>query len=182
MSNQLEWDAVNFEFGQHVDFGDRKKIRFHGGLQYARIKQDVDRSNFFSIGTSDNDLKYTGIGPRTGLDMSYDVGNGFAIYANGAAAVLVGKSKFNDSFTLASTGGTFITSGSKTAIVPELEAKLGLKYFYPMAQGDLTLDAGWMWVNYFDVHHTAPLFVSNFSETDVGLQGPYVGLKWVGNA
>ena len=42
VSNKAQWDAVNFEFGQHVDFGEHKNIRFHGGAQYAGVKNTLN--------------------------------------------------------------------------------------------------------------------------------------------
>ncbi|WP_133130642.1 Lpg1974 family pore-forming outer membrane protein [Legionella yabuuchiae] len=186
------WDAVNLEFGQHVDFGQFKNIRFHGGVQYARIEtnttvngvNNADAVEFPSASYSfGQESKFTGFGPRVGADMSYDFGNGLAVYANSAGALLVGDSDITQTVTTATTD--FATNivpatGSRTAIVPELEAKLGAKYTYAMAQGDLSLDVGYMWVNYFD----AQTFVTasgDFDDSNFAMHGPYVGLKWVGS-
>lgn len=185
LSTKPRWDAVNLEFGQHVDFGDMKNIRFHGGAQFARIKTDSNlHSNVAtSVGSASSERRFNGFGPRVGADMSYDWGNGVSVYANSAAAVLVGTSKFNGASNLALTGpvapATSI-NGSKRALVPELEAKLGGKYTYAMASGDLTADVGYMWQNYFNANHLA-LPVLGSAEADFGVQGLYFGLKWVGN-
>jgi len=190
MSVDPKWDAVNMEFGQHVDFGDNKAIRFHGGAQYARLANDVDTASNTSFSATspavsllgyqqyqDYEHTYNGFGPRVGMDMSYDWGNGLGIYANGATALLAGTRSFSDSYSdnLSPRNATSY-SLSRTAIVPVMDAKLGTTYTYAMAQGDLTLDAGWMWVNYFSVRSNVQGDTSDF-----GLQGPFVGLKWLGN-
>ena len=185
-----KWDSVNLEFGQHVDFGENKNIRFHGGVQYARIANTEKVSGNATVDQSDVSFAtqskptYNGFGARVGADMGYEWGNGLGVYANGAAALLAGTSKISNSYTVdASNLGT--PSASKATIVPELEAKLGLKYGYAMAQGDLTLDVGWMFVNYFNATQSiqrkvvavTPQVVSG----DFGLQGLYFGLNWLGN-
>ena len=206
-SAQTRWDAVNLEFGQHAHFGEWKNIRFHGGVQYARIENNLDADVDFSASRPNTDtqfgppatvndythnLKFSGFGPRVGADYWYNWGNGFAMYANGASALLVGSQSFNDTFLETPATGTVTSlnkSGSMTSIVPELEAKLGATYTYAMAQGDLSLDVGWMWVNYFNALHDGGTFPFNATtvgegtttQSNFAVQGPFIGLKWVGN-
>lgn len=210
-SAQTKWDAVNLEFGQHAHFGEWKNIRFHGGVQYAYINTDLNGSatvNSGEVVATTNDLnnitgsaKLSAFGPRIGADYSYNWGNGFAMYANGASALLVGTQSFDRTFqttpTVAGVVGTagpvYSQSGSTTAIVPELEAKLGLTYTYAMAQGDLSLDLGWMWVNYFNALTTGDTIAAGTpaatqlvntpvsTSSNFAVQGPFIGLKWVGN-
>ena len=180
LANKAAWDAVNLEFGQHVDFGEMKNVRLHGGAQFGRVKTDARiRSNTEGVtGAGNSERRFSGFGPRVGADMSYDWGNGLGMYANSAAAILVGTSKFSNTANLSTlTPTTVSVSGSKRALVPELEAKLGATYTYAMASGDLTADVGYMWQNYFNANHVSLPAVGS-AETDFGVQGLYFGLKW----
>lgn len=177
------WDAVNVEMGQLVEFGDMKSIRFHGGVQYGRVRtgvQMIEPTDPLASGGA-WDVTYNGFGPRFGADMRYGLGNGFGIYGKAATAILAGTT----SNSISSYLGSAYTANSATAIIPEVEGKLGIDYTAALAMGDLTMDIGWMWVNYFNVAQPNPnyndYFVYTFSQQDFGLQGLYFGMKWLGN-
>lgn len=186
-----EWDAVNLEFGQHIDLGAFKSLRIHGGAQYARIKTDKTHTLRPAAVTpvggiagdyNSEELKYSGFGPRVGADLSYGWNGGLSVYANAAVDVLVGSSKYK-----ATLGNTQLVtqtethSAGNTTIVPEIEAKLGLNYMHLLPQGTVTLDVGYMWLNYFQ---SQPLMLINAnqvpSDSSFSLQGPYAGIKWLG--
>ncbi|WP_133128433.1 Lpg1974 family pore-forming outer membrane protein [Legionella nagasakiensis] len=149
-SNEPHWDAVNLEFGHQVSFTEQNKIRFHGGAQYTRLKNRHTVPQYTSVTEEDDVLEtsnvtknqeatFTGFGPRIGADMSYHLGKGFAVFANGAAAILAGTSKatFTTTQTTTSTETTTTTNANasirynQTVVIPELEGKLGLEYTYP---------------------------------------------------
>lgn len=178
LRTNAKWDAINLEFGQHVDFGAFKDIRFHAGVQYARIQHELNAYTVAGDNFLNGTTRFNGFGPRTGLDMTYNLEHGLAVYGNAAAALLVGSSRFSsvEPGPLLFIGLPAGANGTKNAMVPELEAKLGAKYNYTMASGNLALDVGYLWANYFNANHALPTV-----ESDFALQGPYVGLKWVGN-
>ncbi len=196
VSANPQWDAVNIELGQEVDFGDMKRVRFHGGFEWARLAGSGTVNAAGSITTTTagttgsatafNFIKqgnptYNGFGPRLGSDFTYDWGNGLGMYANGAMTLLAGTNKSSFSkFDYAANAG--VTSSQSTVqVVPELEGKLGLTYGYATAQGDIVLDVAWMWVNYFGALSTGDNFLSTSADTNFGLQGVIFGLKWMGN-
>lgn len=193
-SSETKFNAVNAEFGQHVDFGRNKDIRFHAGLQFAKIElKSVDVSGLSGsvlypeenyTQTVHSALKFDGVGPRVGADMTYNFSDsGFAIYGNGAAALLVGSSKYQDDVLYTDTSRPVYSKYD--TVIPEIEAKLGVKYTVGLSQGNLTLDAGYMVINYFDPLHSSnlDLFTGTESRENVnfGLQGPYLGAKWIGS-
>jgi len=185
-----KYDAVNFEFGQHVNYGEHVDARFHAGLQYARLKQDITQTGWNSgLGTAVTDStsiesKFDGIGPRAGVDTSYDFGNGVSLVGDTAFGLLIGDQKFTRTETFADGAGnaSSIVGTAKTdnAIVPEAEAKLGVRYTHPLAQGDLSAEAGYQVVNYWDALTSTDTDTSLVTD-NFGYNGVYFGLKWLGN-
>lgn len=189
-----EWDAVNFELGQRVDFQDLgESVRFMGGIQYARIATSfngaVDSTHTW---VRDSKSSYNGFGPRLGLglythlDSYFQTLSGFDLYGAVAGAVLAGPSSFNS--TLTDVSGIAYVQGSHMALVPELETKLGVMYAHQMAQGQLGVDVGWLWLNYFNAQQIAFNAATSSSVSrgtpqvsDFGAQGLYFGLQWQGN-
>lgn len=175
---------MNLELGQRVNFGEKTDVRFYGGVQYARINTDTNYSAPLSAGTTSAALNtlYNGFGPRGGFDITHHCMDGLAIYGQGAASLLIGPNQFSETGVGTSATSWFSISGSTTTIVPEIEAKLGASYTHALSMGDFTLDLGWMWINYFNAQQNSLGEVpAGIQQSDFGLQGPYLGLKWLGN-
>lgn len=191
INNENRYDQVNLVLGQHADFGLVKKMRFYGGLQYANIQ--LNANNFYpftyaplaisSVSLYDN-TDFKGVGPVLGLDYAYFVTPELSLTANGQGSILYGTSRYNTGYVIAPANASLLSLyASKKAIVPSLEAKLGLNYAYVMPQGVLNIAGGYQVVNYFSAlqGQTLQVFASNISNSDYGLYGPYFGVNYVGN-
>ncbi|WP_131782081.1 Lpg1974 family pore-forming outer membrane protein [Legionella gresilensis] len=189
VSNKLE--QVNLVLGQHVDFGLFKKIRFYAGGQYSDIQADAEC--FYNIspifaaaiggvrGPVNSD--FNGFGPTIGVDYAYILPYGFSLTANASGSILYGTARI-ESMNIYNNGlivGSMYAS--RKQVVPSLEAKVGAAYNYPVAQGLLKIEGGYQALNYFNALQgpslVAPTLLTN---SDFGLHGPYVGVKWLGLA
>ncbi len=180
------FNTVNLELGQHLEYGP-VFIRFQGGLQYARVTAERTLNGVFMYASSmypvvsTTSSLFQGVGPRGGVDLAFHWSNGLGVVTRGDVGFIVGNKRFTHAPNIY---GRQTYRGSYYSIVPELEMSVGGEYIYPMAYGDLSLDLGWMWINYFnaqayrDVFNTA---VSDTHEANFGLQGLYFGFKWLGN-
>lgn len=188
------WNAVNLEFGQVLNYSPFKSFRFHGGLAYARVATDT-LANFILFPTdpipAERNLTgtFNGFGPRLGMDAIYGWRNGFSLYANTAMSLLIGSKAFSDTLVLGPHTNPILDSfqngvsniASVSSIAYGLEAKLGAKYTHVVTQGALTIDGGWMCVNYINALEYRLLLSARNSatrEANFAIQGPYVGMKW----
>lgn len=200
---KTQWDAVNGELGQFTTLTRDVNYRFHGGFQFARLKNTMDAQLAFILpadflGLVDADsmptpknlnylTSFNGFGPRTGINMDYILGNGFSMYAKAATALLVGSIK---SQVRGLAEPLTSVHSSYSAIVPELEGGVGLNYSYSTKRGDFLFDLGYLWVNYFNPLRNQNIIeniannqtvTSENRSTDLSISGLYFGLKYVAN-
>ena len=203
------WDAVNLDVSHDILLDEQKTVRAFAGISFASINNQFKNHPLLHpssppIFNTVETLSYNGFGPRVGGDFGYTLGHGFGLYANAASSVLVGSnsqkvSGFQDLTTIPGYGAQLFsaTNFSQTnngIIVVELESKLGVKYDYQLAHGNLTLDIGYLWMSYLNgitsfnevgVIDTAGVGTASLGAVNTtanfNLNGLYFGLKWSGN-
>jgi hypothetical protein len=204
VSNTPAWDQVNIEFAQHIDFGEHKFARIHGGMNWSRVAyssayyrhyQFNDQNHYTNGYYTSSTRVYNGFGPRVGMDLNYEWGNGFGVYGKGALSVLAGTSKFSTNYTFLNStdpdtviGLGHVAAASNPRVIGELDSKLGLMYNVMLAQGDLSLDVGWAFAQYIgfgvgSAGKNTPTGAAGTTENhaNFGIQGLYFGMKWIGN-
>lgn len=169
------YDAVNLDFGQHVDFGSSLDLRLFAGLSFARLQETVE-SSFYGdppepgsmfpatvplILTLDNTSTFTGVGPRFGVDSLYQTQGGLRFTGQIGAALLVGRTEpsqyvfgavAEDLAVLGmSSNQQRITSGGFTQVVYSADAKLGIGFEHIFSGGNsFSIDAGYQASIYAD--------------------------------
>lgn len=190
--NRDRLDQVNIVAGQHVDFSPSDKMRLYAGMQYANIQSTaqnyytsalITAATGYSLSKFDN-TDYKGFGPSMGIDYSYYLTSELSVTANGAGSILYGTTRYHAGNVFSPVGAIATQLyASKKAIVPSLEAKLGLNYAYSLPQGVVNLEGGYQVINYFNPLSTSTAFPRmNAASVNYGVYGPYFGLKYVGNA
>lgn len=168
------FDIVNLEFGQQVDFGEKWDMRFHGGIQYANLQNQISAApGLLTNGT--NTLRVTGWGPRAGVDMSYLYGNGFSVFGDASLSVLTASERLSGT-TGANAAGNFFggaSAGTRNSMITATESKIGVKYTRAVSQGDLTFRVGWETHNFIN---------ARLGTGNLAWDGVFFGLKWLGNA
>jgi hypothetical protein len=185
-----EWDQINFEFGQHVNFSEAIMFRPHVDLQIVRVANYQNNTFKVSNATDKNTIyaqnrsvMFNGAGPRTGFELSWNSDYGLSLYGQGAFGLFYGVSKSNESFSDYNISMTSIYNVSTMKVVPSLDGKLGGKFHFDFADGVFSLDAGWLWQNYSSVFHVNMVSESNHDVNDVAfsIQGLYMGIHWIGS-
>lgn len=140
---QFRLDVINLEFGQYFDFR-RLKMRFFAGLSNPYLREEI-KTTFSGAGIfgrftmlQDVNVKFTGVGPRIGMEGTYPVGYGFGFMGEGAVAAMIGSLSTATNFTGNSQTGShnnhqFLKDQTTTQVIPGFDAKLGMNYKYEFA-------------------------------------------------
>jgi hypothetical protein len=197
-------DSVNYnlETGdlmltQFVDFGDFVQMRFLGGLSYLFLERKIDvTADITNIELTEKTVvaheksKFSGFGPRVGLDARYDFGGeGFGIVGGASLAYFLGTMEYNDTVqqTEPTTGKPFEhQDNNDNHNVTNLRANLGIDYVYYMEDDDYPtfgLELGYL-VDYYADAITAnnsdalnETAAGIFNSTSATFSGPYLNLK-----
>jgi hypothetical protein len=218
----VKMDAVDLDVGQYVNVGTRLQMRFFGGLRAARVEQNITNNyassydvTVVSGGTAPTTVfdgtasynetdvsnsKFTGIGPRFGVDSSYHVWDCFGIVAHVAASLLIGEvdtdttgtsvinvnpNPLTSVFPITTSSATNVDDQNR--IVPVLDAKLGIDYTWEFQnRSSLSIEAGWQATQYIDavdsyqnnVGNAFGLGNNNQTTSSIGFQGPYLSLNF----
>jgi Legionella pneumophila major outer membrane protein precursor len=201
---KFAYDSVKLDGGHTFCAGCSFQLRAFGGLEFARIGQNLGGSFMAPDGSAsmsyNTPSSFTGAGPRLGLRGQYALGD-FQLIGEVAGAGLIGTSQARINVSTISPAivgpnNQFLTSPNSTQVIPSVDARLAAAYAFPASSyGRFKIEVGYQAAVYFDVvsHYsltsvpTAPMIppVGIFLSTAQRLpsnftdQGPYVTGKWL---
>jgi Legionella pneumophila major outer membrane protein precursor len=167
-SVRSNYDAVNLDGGHTFCVECSFQLRAFGGVEFARIGQNLSGSFQSPDGTASTGYTthslFTGAGPRLGVNGQYDLGN-FRLIGEVAAAALIGTAQSRIDFATNSPtvgpNNQALTSPNATQLVPSIDARLATAYtFPPTSYGLFKIELGYQAAVYFNA-------VSQYALTNV---------------
>lgn len=193
VTGTLDYDLTAFDlmFSQFINIGRFMETRLMAGLAYTELKQNRTSHTTADNATLDFDpaSKFTGFGPRVGVDSRYDFFGGFGLVAGGSFAYYLGEL---DATTNIEENGK-PTTGSDTLdnhAVMNIRANIALDFLVTYDDRDNStagLELGYLIDYYDDGIGSNNLFgIINIGATGeaistsaVSFSGPYINLKGV---
>ena len=141
---KFRFDEVNVDMGHYIEFGNRLKVDFFGGVGVTSIKQTLD-SNYSStdgsiVRTIKTPTSFIGAGPQLGASVMYNLCDELYFTGQGLCSLLSGSSKNHTKYTATSLllANLGVSSPNKqqtcterrTLVLPAFEQKLGLAYAF----------------------------------------------------
>lgn len=120
---RLQYDIVDIELGKQM-----RTIRPFMGIRAARIAQHI-RSHYVDVQGSFEDLdfraknRYSGIGPRVGIRLTFGKAEGWSIFAQGAVSLLWGSYAWKWRYV-----GDHVLENQQVQYRVEGEAAMGLEW------------------------------------------------------
>jgi hypothetical protein len=199
---QSKYDAVNLDGGHTFCAVCSFQLRAFGGVEYARVGQNLSGLFESPDGIASNGYTTTslfnGAGPRLGLKGQYALGD-FKLFGELAAAGLIGTSQSRINFSTNSPAvgpnNQALTSPNATQVIPSIDARLATLYTFPLASyGLFTIELGYKAAVYFNAvsQYTLTNVPTSLTLPPVGIylateqhiqsnftdQGPYVTGSW----
>ncbi|MDN3507672.1 MAG: Lpg1974 family pore-forming outer membrane protein [Simkaniaceae bacterium] len=142
---KLDLDVIDLELGRNYFVSRDLSFRPHVGLETAWIKAEQNTeftggtptspARSFALGTNtfhvDDTNKFWGIGPRTGFNSNWYLGNGFSIFGDADLALHWGRFKVSHQESLSgddNANNTINISANMHRFVPKAGLTLGLRY------------------------------------------------------
>jgi hypothetical protein len=216
------WDLMVSQF---IDIGTHVQMRFLGGLSYLDNLGQTSKTNtnydflYASISiprlpigetielldtdvNTESTSRFSGLGPRVGMDARYDFGDdleGFGIVGGASLAYFLGDLKNENhlnvniesvqicdpecgAFIPGPTVGANATDQNDNHAVTNLRANLAIDYVYYFEDQDLPtlgLELGYEVDTFFDGVGTVSILGGETDVTDVTFSGPYLNIKGV---
>lgn len=198
-SDKIKYDLETGDLmlTQFVNMGDFMQMRFLGGLSYLFLERKKSISAE-SLETADTEAelseksKFSGFGPRVGVDARYDFGgDGFGIVGGASLAYFLGTVKTTSPIYFEHEGTTIVDETGKDQDdnhnVTNLRANLAIDYVYYMDEDDHDYPTFGIELGYQVDYYADAILVSEQSATGVGglayetssvsFSGPYLDIK-----
>jgi hypothetical protein len=203
-TTQFTFDSVNLDAGYTFCADCSFQLRAFGGVEYARIGQDLTGTfqspdGSASMASTTHSL-FSGVGPRLGIKGQYVMGD-LQLIGEVAGAALIGTEQSDIDFTtiapaLTEPNNQSLTSPDTTRVIPSIDARLATAYtFAPGNYGQFKVEVGYRAAIYFDAisEYSLTQVPTNLTLPPTGVylataehlhssftnQGPYVTASWL---
>ncbi|MGZ5828045.1 MAG: Lpg1974 family pore-forming outer membrane protein, partial [Xanthobacteraceae bacterium] len=156
---QSRYDSVKLDAGHTFCFDCVFQLRAFGGVEFARIGQDLTgtfQSRDGSASSSYTNIsRFAGAGPRLGVKGQYALGS-FDFSGEVAGAALIGTTQSRVNYlttkpALAEPTVQYLASPNATRVIPSIDARLATAYnFAPTTYGQFKIEVGYQAAVYFD--------------------------------
>jgi hypothetical protein len=195
VTGNLGYDLTAFDLmaSQYINLGRAMQLRLMAGLAYVELKQNRNSNagaQLEEASLSSQDSKYTGWGPRVGIDSRYEFFGGFGLVGGGSMAYYLGELTSNTTI-LDEPDTTTANDTVDNHGVMNIRANLGLDFVLETEdEGESSfwgLELGYL-IDYYDdgVASTNLLGIESIgtagealSTSAVSFSGPYINLKGV---